>query len=323
MIIVTGGAGFIGSCVVRTLNDAGIEDIVIVDNIGDSNKWLNIRNKKYLEYIHKFDFFKKLPDFERGGVEAIIHMGAQSSTTEKNFDYLWKNNFEYTKTLWNYCADKRIPFIYASSAATYGDGREGFDDRKDIDCLQPLNGYGYSKQLFDLWVKHQAEIFPPQYAGLKFFNVYGPNEYFKGSMASMIFHGYKQIKESGTIRLFKSYNPDYKDGAQLRDFIYVKDICDVIYWLLQNQQVSGVFNVGTGCARCFSDLAEAVFRSMGVEPDIKFIDMPESLKEKYQYFTEAKINKLRDDGYNKPFTDLEDGVTDYVHNYLEKGFSIY
>ena len=189
-IIVTGGAGFIGSCIVRTLNNVGIEDIIIVDNINTTEKWLNMRNKKYIKYIHKLELFTELDKYEN--VKAIIHMGAQSSTTEKNFDYLWNNNFEYTKALWNYCAKKQISFIYASSAATYGDGEKGFSDEMDIDKLLPLNGYGYSKQLFDQWVKHQAKVFPKQYVGLKFFNVYGPNEYFKGSMASMVFHGYKQ-----------------------------------------------------------------------------------------------------------------------------------
>lgn len=321
MIIVTGGAGFIGSCIVRTLNDAGIEDIVIVDNIGNTDKWLNMRNKKYIKYVNKSRFLEELPNYEN--VEAIIHMGAQSSTTERNFDYLWDNNFEYTKTLWNYCSDKNISFIYASSAATYGDGNKGFDDQMDIDKLLPLNGYGYSKQLFDLWVKHQATKTPKQYVGLKFFNVYGPNEYFKESMASMVFHGYKQIKETGTIKLFKSNNSDYADGGQLRDFVYVKDICMVIYWLLQNSQVSGLFNLGTGHAQSFAELAEATFHAMGLEPNITYIDMPEHLRDKYQYYTKAEMAHLSDCGYNKVFLNLEKGVKDYVQNHLAKNFLIY
>lgn len=321
MIIVTGGAGFIGSCMVRTLNDAGIEDIIIVDNIASTDKWLNIRNKKYLKYVHKSEFLAELPFYEH--VTAIIHMGAQSSTTEKNFDYLWKNNFEYTKTLWNYCAEKQISFIYASSAATYGDGSEGFDDQADIDSLLPLNGYGYSKQLFDLWVKHQAARAPKQHVGLKFFNVYGPNEYFKGSMASMVFHGYRQIQESGKIRLFKSCNPDYADGGQLRDFVYVKDVCSVIWWLLQNEQVSGLFNVGTGRAQSFRELAEATFHALGLEPDIEYIEMPEHLREKYQYFTEAKMTKLRSVGCALEFKNLNKSVTDYVQQYLDNHYLIY
>jgi len=321
MIIVTGGAGFIGSCVVRTLNDAGIEDIIIVDDVADTNKWMNMRNKRYIEYIHKSEFLEKLPRYE--GITAIIHMGAQSATTEKNFDYLWKNNFEYTRTLWNYCAEVQASFIYASSAATYGNGSKGFDDDIEIEQLQPLNAYGYSKQLFDLWVKQQAKAFPPQYAGLKFFNVYGPNEYCKGNMASMIFHGYRQIKESGLIKLFKSDNPEFRDGEQVRDFVYVKDICHLIYWLLQNKHVSGLFNVGTGYAQSFRELAEAIFHALDKEPCIEYIDMPDDLKGKYQYYTKAEMSKLRQAGYPTPFRDLKAGAMDYVQGYLEKGFAIY
>lgn len=321
MIIVTGGAGFIGSCVVRTLNDHGIEDIVIVDNIAETDKWMNMRNKKYLKYVHKSKFLSELPTYE--GVEAIIHMGAQSATTERDFDYLWENNFEYTKALWNYCAEKQISFIYASSAATYGDGALGFDDCMDIDQLRPLNGYGYSKELFDLWVKHQAKNAPKQHVGLKFFNVYGPNEYFKAGMASMIFHGFRQIKECGKVKLFKSCNPNYADGGQLRDFVYVKDICKVIYWLLKNDTVSGLFNVGTGRAQSFAELAEATFHALGLEPNIEYIDMPEKLRNKYQYYTKAEMSKLREAGYNEPFMDLEAGAKDYVQNHLDKDFLIY
>lgn len=321
MIIVTGGAGFIGSCIVRTLNDVGIKDIIIVDNISSTDKWMNMRNKKYIRYVHKSKLLDEIHSYE--GVTAIIHMGAQSSTTEKNFDYLWNNNFEYTKALWNYCAEKRISFIYASSAATYGDGASGFDDYMDIDNLRPLNGYGYSKHLFDLWVKHQAKNFPAQYVGLKFFNVYGPNEYFKGSMASMILHGYKQIREFGRIKLFKSYNPDYKDGGQLRDFIYVKDICNVVYWLLQNPHVNGLFNVGTGRAQSFFELAQAIFHALGSDSTIDYIDMPEHLKKRYQYYTKAEMKKLREVGYDKEFMDIEAGVRAYVLGYLNKDYMIY
>ncbi len=319
--VVTGAAGFVGSCVVRALNNAGIGDIIIVDDIAETDKWLNIRNKRYLEYIQKSRFLERLPALQNVG--AIIHMGACSSTTERNFDYLWNNNFEFTKVLWNYCAENGVPFIYASSAATYGNGTQGFDDNGDIDKLLPLNGYGYSKQLFDLWVKHQATAFPPQYVGLKFFNVYGPNEYFKGSMASMVFHGYKQIRERGVIRLFKSCNPNYADGEQLRDFVYVKDVCNVILWLLEHPDVSGLFNVGTGRAQSFRELAEATFHALGMEPNIEYIEMPEHLREKYQYYTKAEIDKLRAVGYTEPFMTVEYGVRDYVLNYLDKGFEIY
>jgi len=321
MIIVTGGAGFIGSCVVRSLNEAGRSDIVIVDNISETDKWMNMRNKKYIKYVHKSRFLEELPTYEN--VEAIVHMGAQSSTTERDFDYLWENNFEYTKALWNYCAEKHISFIYASSAATYGDGSLGFNDRMDIDKLLPLNGYGYSKQLFDMWVKHQAKSFPAQYCGLKFFNVYGPNEYFKGSMASMVFHGFNQIKETGKVKLFKSCNPNYADGGQLRDFVYVKDICKVIMWLLVNKHVSGLFNVGTGRAQSFAELAEATFHALDLEPNIEYIDMPEKLRGKYQYYTKAEMSKLYDAGYPYHFADVENGVRDYVQSHLAQNFLTY
>lgn len=321
MIIVTGGAGFIGSCIVRTLNDAGRDDIIIVDNIAETDKWMNMRNKQFIKYVHKSKFLEELPTFRN--VEAIIHMGAQSSTTERNFDYLWNNNFEYTKALWNYCSEKEISFIYASSAATYGDGSLGFRDTMDIDELRPLNGYGYSKQLFDQWVNHQAKEFPKQHVGLKFFNVYGPNEYFKGNMASMVFHGFNQIKADGEIRLFKSCNPKYEDGGQLRDFIYVKDICSVIVWMLEHPTISGLFNVGTGKAQSFRELAEATFHALNMEPNIKYIEMPEKLRGKYQYYTQADMNHLRFVGYDKPFANVEEGVKDYVQNHLDKDYTTF
>lgn len=321
MYIVTGGAGFIGSCIVRVLNDIGIEDIIIVDNIASTDKWMNIRNKKYIKYVHKFEFLAELPEYK--DVKAIIHMGACSSTTELDFDYLWKNNFEYTKALWNYCSEKGIQFIYASSAATYGDGSQGFDDQMNIDKLLPLNGYGYSKQRFDQWVKHQATVFPKQHVGLKFFNVYGPNEYYKGSMASMVFHGFNQIQTDGEIRLFKSCNPDYKDGGQFRDFVYVKDICSVILWFLNHEDVSGLFNVGTGRAQSFKKLAEATFHALGLEPNIRYIDMPEHLRGKYQYYTQAEMSKLKKAGYEGEFMDLEAGAGDYIVEHLRKGYENY
>lgn len=321
-VIVTGGAGFIGSCVVRTLNDKGISDITIVDNIGNTEKWKNLRNKKYKEYVHKQDFLRQLGDNKFGEITAIIHMGACSSTTEQKFDYLWNNNVEYTKTLWKYCTEKQIPFIYASSAATYGDGSMGFDDQMDINALRPLNGYGYSKQVFDQWSLKQKDR-PIQYAGLKFFNVYGPNEYFKGSMASMIYHGFKQIQERGFVRLFKSENPQYEDGGQLRDFVYVKDVCNVIVYLLEHSEYSGIFNVGTGRAQSFAELASAVFKALDLESDIRYIEIPGVLKEKYQYYTKAEIRALRKIGYKDEFMTVEKGSFDYVTKYLSQGFEIY
>ncbi len=324
MIIVTGGAGFIGSNIVRMLNDRGIEDIIISDHICDTDKWMNLRSKKYIEYIERSELLGRLKEFS-GKVTHVIHMGACSATTERNFDFLYKNNFEYTKALWKFCADEEISFIYASSAATYGDGANGFDDQDDIKKLMPLNGYGYSKQLFDLWAEKEINLgnkLPTQHVGFKFFNVYGPNEYFKGSMASVIFHTFNEVTKTGKKGLFKSYKEGYADGQQLRDFIYVKDICKVIGFVMDNKAVSGLFNLGTGKARSFYDLAVATFKAMKVEPKIEFIEMPEQLREKYQYFTEAKMDKLRNAGYSEAFYSLEEGATDYVENYLMERYKI-
>lgn len=321
MIIVTGGAGFIGSCIVRTLNDMGIDDVIIVDNICKTDKWMNLRNKKYIEYINRNEFLQRLPEFSNR-VSHVIHMGACSATTEKDFDFLYKNNFEYTKTLWKFCTDNQISFIYASSAATYGDGANGFDDMSDIKQLKPLNGYGYSKQLFDIWAEKQV-LTPKQYVGFKFFNVYGPNEYFKGSMASVIFHSYNKIIRTGKMGLFKSYKSEYADGQQLRDFVYVKDICKVIKFMIENPEINGLFNLGTGEARSFYDLVVSTFKAMNLEPCIEFIEMPEVLREKYQYYTKAEMKKLRSVGYKDSFYSLEDGAKDYVQNYLMNGYDNY
>ncbi len=320
-IVVTGGAGFIGSCIVRTLNDAGCQDIIIVDNIRSTEKWRNLVNKTYEEYISRDEFLKRLPEL-KGKVSHIIHMGACSSTTETDFDFLYHNNFEFTKALWQFCACEQISFLYASSAATYGAGECGFDDQADIAALRPLNGYGYSKQLFDLWARKQTKK-PAQHCGFKFFNVYGPNEYCKGSMASVIFHTFNQINATGEMGLFKSYRADYADGRQLRDFVYVKDICKVIAFMINHPDVSGLFNLGTGKARSFYDLCEDTFAAMGKKPNIRFVEMPETLRAKYQYYTQANMAKLRAAGYAEPFYSLEDGVTDYVQNYLMKGNEIY
>lgn len=320
-IIVTGGAGFIGSCMVRTLNDRGVSNIYIVDHIASTEKWMNIRNKNYIAYIPREDFLNRLEAGDFDDVSAVIHMGACSSTTEKNFDYLWNNNVLFSERLWSFCCEKDIQLIYASSAATYGDGSLGFDDSM-IDGLLPLNGYGYSKLAFDKWTKEQSAR-PKQAVGLKFFNVYGPNEYYKGSMASMVFHGFGQIKESGEIRLFKSCNEKYADGGQLRDFVYVKDVCKVIMHFLDTPDKEGIFNVGTGKAQSFAELAGAVFNALGMQENIRYIDMPEHLKEKYQYYTQAEIGKLRDAGYAEPFLDLNAGVLDYVTNHLSKNYSNY
>ena len=314
MIIVTGGAGFIGSCIVRELNNMGHEDIIIVDNIQKTEKWKNMRNKRYIEYISRNDFLDRLPEFA-GKVSHVIHMGACSATTELDFDFLYKNNFEYTKTLWKFCTENQCSFIYASSAATYGAGEFGFDDKMDIKKLLPLNCYGYSKQLFDLWVEKQS-LAPRQHVGFKFFNVYGPNEYYKGSMASVIFHSFNKILETGQMGIFKSYKEGYEDGKQLRDFVYVKDLCKVVHFMIDHPEVSGLFNLGTGTARSFYDLVAATFDAMGVKRNITFVEMPESLRPKYQYFTQAKMDKLREAGYKEDFYSLEEGAKDYVQNYL-------
>lgn len=316
MIIVTGGAGFIGSCLVRMLNDRGIKDIVIVDDICETEKWKHLLNKEYVEYIHKDKFLERLNEFD-GKVTHVIHMGACSSTVQKNFDYLYENNYKYTIAMWKFCTQNNASLIYASSAATYGDGSNGFDDRTDISDLRPLNGYGYSKQLFDLWTLKQSKK-PPQYVGLKFFNVYGPNEDCKGNMSSVILHSFHQINETGKVKLFKSHNPDYQDGQQLRDFVYVKDLCKVVSFMIDHPEISGLFNLGTGHARSFADLAKSTFAAMNKKENIEYIPMPEQLRAKYQYFTEAKIDKLRGAGYSEPFYSLEEGVKDYVQEYLMK-----
>ena len=320
-IIVTGGAGFIGSCIVRSLNDNGFKDIIIVDNIKKTEKWKNLVNKDYIEYINRDDFLGRLDSFS-GKVSHIIHMGACSSTTEKDFDFLYKNNYEYTKKLWNFSAKEKISFIYASSAATYGAGEFGFDDKGDISVLRPLNGYGYSKHLFDVWAERQKEH-PKQYCGFKFFNVYGPNEYHKGSMASVVLHTFDKVNETGKMGLFKSYKDGFADGMQLRDFVYVKDICKVILFMMEHADINGLFNLGTGEARSFKDLCINTFKSMGLEPNIEYVDMPESIRDKYQYFTEAKMDKLRETGYKEKFYSLEEGIEDYVKNYLVKDRATY
>ncbi len=318
--VVTGGAGFIGSCIVRTLNDLGHSDITIVDNIASTEKWKNIRNKSFCDYIQKDRFLDILPSMR--DVTHIIHMGACSSTTEKNFDYLYWNNFDYSRRLWDYCSKEGISFIYASSAATYGDGALGFCDNTEIRGLIPLNAYGYSKQMFDLWVEKQINK-PKQHVGMKFFNVYGPNEYFKGDMASVIYHAYRTVKRDGKIRLFKSHREECSDGEQKRDFLYVKDLCSVMRFFINRPDLSGLFNLGTGKAESFNQLAGSVFNALNMPPVIEYIDMPESIRAKYQYYTEADINKLCSVGYEGAFHDLGRGTEDYVNNYLEKEFLIH
>lgn len=320
-IVVTGGAGFIGSCMIRTLNDAGYRDIIVVDHIEKTEKWRNLVNKTYTEYINRDEFLSRLPELS-GKVSCVIHLGAHSATTETDFDFLCQNNLEYSKSIWRFCSEQHISFIYASSAATYGGGECGFDDEADITALRPLNGYGYTKQLFDVWVEKQIET-PLQHCGFKFFNVYGPNEYFKGSMASVIFHAFHKINETGGMKLFKSYRKECADGEQHRDFIYVKDVCKVIMFAMEHPELCGLFNLGTGRARSFNDLCKSTFIAMGREINITYVEMPETLRSKYQYYTQATMKKLRRAGYMEPFYSLEDGVKDYVQRYLMENDAIY
>ena len=318
MIVVTGGAGFIGSALLAALNDRGVDDILVVDELGADEKWLNLRKRRYSEYLHK----SQLDDYlatQHPKVTAIFHLGACSSTTESDADYLMANNTRYSMNLFRYCSEKEIPFIYASSAATYGDGELGYSDEpQKLSELRPINKYGYSKHLFDLWAMRQNHC-PKFWAGLKFFNVYGPNEYHKGSQASVVFHAFPQIKEGARLKLFRSYREGIADGEQRRDFVYVKDAVKVMLHLYDgNAQVpSGVYNLGTGKARTFVDLGKAVFKALDIKPNFEWIDMPANVKNQYQYFTEAELSNLRNKaGYTDEFTALEDGVGEYVSQYL-------
>ena len=317
MIIITGGAGFIGSAFAWKLNQEGIDDIIIVDRLGTSDKWRNLVNLHYVDYLHSDDFLQRIcKDDLPFEVSAVVHMGACSSTTERNAEYLWKNNFLYTRTVAEWSVRRGIRFIYASSAATYGDGESGFsDDLSRIKMLKPINMYGYSKQVFDLWVlRHRMDR---KMAGIKFFNVFGPNEYHKGDMTSVIYKAFHQIRETGKVCLFKSYKPQYPDGGQMRDFVYVKNCVDILWWLLQNPGVNGIFNVGTGKARTWNDLIKAVFAAMDKQTNIEYIEMPDSIRHQYQYFTQAEMDKLKESGCLIDFFTLEDSVRDYVVNYLQ------
>ena len=320
MIIVTGALGFIGSCVAKELNNQGREDIIIVDETKDDKSSKYFSELKYIRYYEKNDFLNTLDNLE--DVELIIHMGACSATTETNEKYLIETNLEYSKTIYNWCVKNNCRLIYASSAATYGDGSLGYnDDESKMKYLKPLNMYGMTKKMFDDYVLDSRK--PKQWVGLKFFNVYGPNEYHKGSMSSVIFHSFNQIKKEQKVKLFKSYKNSIRDGEQKRDFIYIKDILSVIHFFIDNPEKNGIYNVGTGKARTFKDLVIATFKSLNINPNIEYIEMPETLKGKYQYFTEANMEKLRSIGYDKQFYSLEEGVRDYVINYLDKGLKNY
>lgn len=315
MIIVTGAAGFIGSVLVGRLNNEGHHDLVVTDDFSRPDKNKNLDGKKFRQKIGRDDFFGWL-DENHKDVDFIFHIGARTDTAEFDKHVFDRLNLNYSKTMWEKCTRYQIPLIYASSAATYGIGELGYEDRHDIvPSLKPLNPYGESKNEFDKWALGQ-EGTPPFWAGFKFFNVYGPNEYHKSRMASVIFHAYHQIMKTGKMKLFKSHNPEFEDGKQLRDFVYVKDVVDVLLYFMKNQKQPGLYNLGTGKARSFLDLTTATFTAMGRDPVIEFIDTPEDIRDKYQYFTEASMQKVRKYGYEKPFTTLEDGVEDYVQNYL-------
>ena len=316
MIVVTGAAGFIGSYLVGKLNKLGYSDLILVDTFDDPWKDLNLLHKKYRKVINRDEFFKWLIKHSND-VEFIFHLGARTDTVGQEPDLYQKLNLIYSQRLWNVCSEIQVPLLYASSAATYGNGEEGFSDsHQNISHLRPLNLYGWSKHDFDVWALKQVRT-PPFWAGMKFFNVYGPNEYHKGRMASVVLHAYKTIKENGKMKLFRSHHTDYKDGEQSRDFIFVEDIADVMLYFMETQKNTGIYNVGTGHARSFIDLTKSVFHSMNLTPDISFVDTPVDLRGRYQYFTEAEIQKLRSAGYTKAFTELEQGVEQYVGEFLK------
>jgi len=324
LILVTGAAGFIGSCMVGYLNRKGYNNIIIVDEFNEEDKKHNYEDKKIIARVDRNELFDWLVNHPMQ-IDFIFHLGARTDTTEFDYSVLEKLNVDYSKKIWDCCVEKNIPLVYASSAATYGDGELGYKDDHNLPYkLNPLNPYGRSKNEFDIWaleesqkskVKSQKSA-PPDWYGLKFFNVYGPNEYHKGRMASVIFHSFNQIKSSGKVKLFRSHKPEYKDGEQLRDFVYVKDVVDICYWLMNEKPTSGLYNLGTGKARTFKDLVTAIFKSLDKEPAIEFIDTPLDIRDKYQYFTEADMNKLRRVGYKEDFYSLEEGVETYVKNFL-------
>ena len=329
-IVVTGAAGFIGSCMVGYLNEQGFENLILVDEFDDDEKELNLHLKKYTVRVERENFFEWL-NIEKPDVKFVFHLGARTDTTEFDYAVHQHLNVDYSQSVWNYCTKHNIPLVYASSAATYGSGELGYaDEHEIIEKLQPLNPYGVSKNEFDKWALRQAQDklqSPPFWAGLKFFNVYGPNEYHKARMASMIFHGFHQIQQNGFVKLFRSHKDGFKDGEQLRDFIYVKDVIKMCYWFMDSQQSTvnsqqkiqnGIYNVGTGKARSFNDLVKATFSALEMQPEIRYIDMPEDIRDKYQYFTEAEMEKIRLAGYNAPLYTLEEGVSDYVRNYLSQ-----
>lgn len=325
MIVVTGAAGFIGSCMVKRLNDAGYQDVLAVDDFSRPDKNRNLDGKQLWGQMDRMNFVRWL-ERNHADVQAVIHLGARTDTTEQSVEIFNELNLEYSKALWMICSGFDLPLLYASSAATYGLGEQGYsDDHATIPLLRPLNPYGQSKQDFDVWVLEQITSSPitnyqspSHWAGFKFFNVYGPNEYHKGRMASVIMHTARQIKATGAMKLFRSHRPDYQDGAQSRDFIYVKDLVDVLLYFLENKPANGIYNLGTGQARTFLDLAIGTFHALDLEPKISFVDTPADIRDTYQYYTQAEMGKLRAAGYQEPFIGLEEGITDYVTRYLKE-----
>ncbi|MEP6746362.1 MAG: ADP-glyceromanno-heptose 6-epimerase [Bacteroidota bacterium] len=316
-IVVTGAAGFIGSCLAGFLNANGFNNLIIADDFSRLDKTPNLEGKNFIAKIERETFFDWLKE-NKPTIDFVFHIGARTDTTEFDYSIHQHLNVAYSQKIWNYCTTNNIPLVYASSAATYGAGEFGYADDHNLPFkLQPLNPYGISKNEFDKWAIQQTSA-PPYWAGLKFFNVYGPNEYHKGRMASVIWHSFNQIKKDGKVKLFKSHRPDFKDGQQLRDFVYVKDVLNVCYWLMENKPASGIYNLGTGKARAFEDLVKATFAGLDTPAHIEFIDMPEDIRDKYQYFTQADMHKLQNAGYSQPFFSLEAGVDDYVRNYLAK-----
>lgn len=312
-IVVTGASGFIGSCLVEFLNQKGLTDLILVDDFSYKRKIKNLENIGFMAKIDR-DLF--IHDIHRYSIDFIFHLGARTDTTEFDSSIFDRLNLNYSKTLWSFACEKKIPFLYASSAATYGNGEFGFDDDKAINQLSPLNPYGQSKQDFDLWV-NQQNITPPFWVGLKFFNVFGPNEYHKGRMASIVFHAFNQINKNGSLNLFKSHNSNYKNGGQMRDFIYIKDLLNLMWFWYENQKNSGIYNAGSGEARTFNDLALIIFSALGLKPNISYIPTPEDIRDKYQYFTKASMKKTMDAGYQTPFHSLEKAINDYVNQYLK------
>jgi len=324
VILVTGAAGFIGSCMVGYLNRKGFHNLIIVDKFDEEDKKHNYEDKKIIARVERDELFAWFKDHPMK-IDFVFHLGARTDTTEFNYEILEKLNVDYSEKIWNYCTENNIPLVYASSAATYGDGELGYKDDHELPYkLTPLNPYGRSKNEFDKWALKESEkskvksekCEPPRWYGLKFFNVYGPNEYHKERMASVIFHSFNQIRSTGKVKLFKSHKPEYKDGEQLRDFVYVKDVIDICFWLMDNKPGSGLYNLGSGKARTFKDLVTAIFKSLGKEPVIEFIDTPIDIRDKYHYFTKADMNKIRSVGYKEDFYSLEEGVETYVKNFL-------